>query len=162
MKLQNKIIATTAIVTGLTVGGSVLATDEAFNVTMSLITPIVITETQALSFANTSQGSAATVVTAPTDGTAAIFSATGAASTAVTGSVVEASITMTTGDGVGTTKQITVDTFATGGDMDGAGAATFDGTGNLSNLRIGATANVEAEDIAGAYSGTATFRLVYQ
>lgn len=160
MKL--KIMSTAALVIGVGFAGSASATDEVFNVTMSLVAPIVITETQALSFSNAGAGSASTVVTAPTDGTAAIFTATGEASTAVTGSVVEANITMTTGDGIGTTKQITVDTFTTGGDMDGAGAATFSAGGALSNLRVGASANVLAEDIAGAYSGTATFRLVYQ
>lgn len=162
MKMYSKILTTTMLVMGIGVGGNAVATDEAFNVSMSLIAPIVITETQALSFASAGAGSGSTVVTAATDGTAAIFTATGEASTAVTGSVVDANITMTTGDGVGTTKQITVDTFTTGGDMDGSGSATFDGSGDLTNLRIGATANVEAEDIAGSYSGTTTFRLVYQ
>lgn len=162
MKISNNVLSAAVVALGIGIAGSAKATDEVFNVTMSLVAPIVITETQALSFSNAGAGSASTVVTAPTDGTAAIFTATGEASTAVTGSVVEASIEMTTGDGVGTTKRITVDTFTTGGDMDVAGSATFDGAGDLTNLRIGATANVQAEDIAGAYTGTATFRLVYQ
>lgn len=143
--------------------GAVYAIDEPFNVTMTLYDAIVITETQALSFPNTTSGGALAVVVAPTDGTAAIFTATGQASTGATGSVVEASIDMqhSTWSVADPTKEITVDTWTTGGNLSGAGAMTFDGTGNITNLRVGGTANVSANDIAGAYTGTATFRLVY-
>jgi len=144
--------------------GLVYATDEPFNATMTLIAPIVITETQALSFADTVAGTGSSVVTAAADATAATFTATGEASTAVTGSVVEANITMqhsswTVPDA---TKEITVDTWTLGGDMNpGTGAATFSGGGALNDLRVGATATVGATDITGVYTGTATFRLVY-
>ena len=137
------------------------ATDEPFQASMQLLAPIVITETNALSFADTVSGQTLAVVTGAADASAAQFTATGEPSRAVTGSVVEASIEMTTGDGVGNTKRITVDSFTTGGDMSGAGAATFDGSGDLADLRVGGTANVESDDIAGNYAGTATFRLVY-
>ena len=142
----------------------VYAADEPFNATMSLIAPIVITETQALSFTNTVTGNALPVVTAAGDGTAATFTATGEASTGVTGSVVESNITMqhSTWSTSDATREITVDTFTLGGDMNaGTGVATFSAGGALSDLRVGATSNVEANDIAGAYAGTATFRLVY-
>ncbi len=137
------------------------ATDESFNIGITLIAPIVITETNALSFVETTAGSDQTVVTAPADGIAAQFTATGEASRAVTGSVVESSVTLTTGAGLTTPEQMTVDTFTTGGDMSGAGAATFSVGGALSDLRIGATANVLTEDVPGTYAGSATFRLVY-
>ncbi len=68
---------------------------------------------------------------------------------------------MTTGAGITTPEQILVNGFTTGGDLDGSGNATFDVTGNLSDLRIGGVANVESEDVAGQYTGTATFRIVY-
>jgi hypothetical protein len=138
------------------------ATDESFNIGITLIAPIVITETNALSFVETTAGSDQTVTTAPGDGIAATFTATGEANRAVTGSVVESSVVLTTGAGVTTAEQMTVDTFTTGGtDMSGAGAATFDGSGDLSDLRVGATANVLTEDVPGVYAGSATFRLVY-
>lgn len=162
MKLRQITKITAAATLALGLAQAANATDEAFQASMTLVAPIVITETQALSFADTIAGSTSDVATAAADASAAIFTATGEANRAVTGSVVEASIEMTTGDGVGTTKRITVDTFSTGGSMDAAGAATFDATGNLTDLRIGGTAHVQAEDIAGAYAGTATFRLVYQ
>lgn len=163
LKMSRKKLLAGAFVLGLTSIGLVYATDEPFNVTMTLYDPIVITETQALSFPNTTSGGAIGVTVAPTDATAAIFTATGQASTGVTGSIVEASIDMlhSTWTVADVTKEITVDTWTTGGNLSGAGAATFDGAGNLTNLRIGATANVSANDIAGAYTGTATFRLVY-
>jgi hypothetical protein len=137
------------------------ATDESFNIGITLIAPIVITETNALSFVETTAGSDQTVITAPGDGIAATFTATGEASRAVTGSVVESSVVLTTGAGVTTPEQMTIDTFTTGGDMSGAGATSFDGSGDLSDLRIGATANVLTEDVPGVYAGSATFRLVY-
>ena len=160
MKLSNK--ALIALSAAAIFSTSVQATDEGFSSSMTLLAPIVITETSALTFANAVSGSVSTITSAAASANAAQFTATGEASTAVTGSIVEASITMITGDGIGTTKQIVVDTFTTGGDMDGAGASTFSVGGALSDLRVGASANVLAEDIAGAYTGTATFRLVYQ
>ncbi len=151
-----------ALTLGLGIVGSAQATDEPFNASMKLIAPIIVSETKALSFVEAVAGTADTVITAAGDGEAAIFTATGEASRAVTGSVVESSITMTTGGG-GATEQITVDTFTTGGNLSALdGSAAFDGTGNLVDMRIGATANIDATDVAGDYTGSATFRLVYQ
>ena len=45
--------------------------------------------------------------------------------------------------------------------MSAAGAASFDVSGGLSDLRVGGTAKVESDDIPGDYTGSATFRLVY-
>ena len=149
-----------AILGGLTFAGTVMATDEPFNATMTLLAPIVITETQGLTFPTVAAGSTTPQTVAPAAAAAAIFTATGSASTGVTASVVESSIEMVTGDGVGTTKRITVDNFVLGGNVTG-GTGTFDGSGNLADMRVGATANPQSDDIAGAYSGTATFRLIY-
>ena len=158
-----KKIALVSATAGLSISmiNSASAADESFNASMTLLAPITITETNALSFANTESGQLVDVVTAALDSTAAQFTSTGEPSTAVTGSVVETSIVMITGTGDVTTKQITVDTWSFGGDMNGSGVATYDGSGDLSNLRVGATAHVEAEDIAGAYAGSATFRVTY-
>ena len=156
-------IALVSATAGLSLGliNSASAADESFNASMTLLAPITITETNALSFANTESGQLVDVTTAALDSTAAQFTSTGEPSTAVTGSVVETNINMTTGTGDDSTKQIVVDTWTFGGDMNGSGVATYDGSGDLSNLRVGATAHVEAEDIAGAYSGAATFRVTY-
>ena len=127
------------------------ATDESFDATITLLAPIVITETQALSFPDTIAGAITDVTVAPADGTAALFTATGEASASIARSIVEASIDMTDGS-----TNISVDTFVL------SGAVAFDGTGNINDFRIGATAHVEAADAAGAYTGSATFRVVYQ
>lgn len=161
-KILTKLLAIPAVLAaGLFLATPAKATDLGFNLGMTLLTPIAVVNSQGLTFPATTAGAPATVVVAPADATAAVFTATGEPSTPVTGSVVEASITMTTGTGLTTPEQMTVDTFTTGGDMNAAGAATFDGAGALNNLRIGASANVLAEDLPGVWSGTATFRLIY-
>lgn len=151
-----------ALITAALASTSALATDASFNATMQLLSAISVTNTQGLSFADTAAGGNINITTTPTDANAATFTATGEANTAVTGSITTANITMQTGGGGSADKEINVTWFAFGGDMDAAGAATFDGAGALNNLRVGGTAQVESDDIAGAYSGTGTFRLVYQ
>ncbi len=160
-KIHKSIASSTIVLAfaGLCIGSS-HATDEGFDVSMNLQSAITITETNALSFVDTTVGRDQTIVTAPDDALAAKFNASGNASTVVTGSVVETSITMITGGGTAE-EQIEVDNFATGGDMSDEGVATFTTAGNLNNLRIGGTANVLAGNIAGTYAGTATFRLIY-
>jgi hypothetical protein len=139
----------------LVVASSAFATDKSFNATMVLLTPIVINKTADLVFPATVSGAAADVTVATGDAGAAVFNATGEASTGFTKSVVEASIEMTTDNGVGSTKRITVDTFTL------AGPAAFDAGGAAAGLKVGGTAHVQAEDIAGSYSGAATYRIVY-
>ena len=139
------------------------AADETFQATLKLLTPISITEVQALDFGEAISGTNQTLTVGAADGSAAVFSAQGDSSKTATASVVETSITMTTGDGVGTTKQIVVDNFTLGGNgITGADQVDFiAGSGNVSDIRVGGTANVEADDIAGDYAGTATFRVIY-
>ena len=140
---------------------SAFANDETLNVGMTLYTPFSITENQGLTFADTTIGAKVKVTTTPADTSAAIFFATGEPNRTVIGSIVENRIFMTTGDGNRGRKRIRVNKFKTGGDMNATGIATFNNLGQLNNLRIGATAHVKANNIAGAYSGTATFRLLY-
>lgn len=163
MQINPSLCAVTILTPSLFFSTQLMAEDtETFLATMKLLAPIVITETQALSFADTVSGVNSTVVTAAADGAAATFTATGEPSRAVTGSVVEASIDMITNVGATAQEVIVVDTFTTGGDLDGTGSGTFNASGALNNLQIGATANVSSDDIPGDYQGTATFRLVYQ
>lgn len=163
MKL-NKLIQTTALSTVIaaTFGiASVQAADETFESTIRLIKPITISEVAGLRFPEQVAGTAQAVVVTPDDSGAAVFNATGEASKLVVASVVESSIEMTTDDGVGSAKRITVDNFELGGSVLPDGTGAFNGDGDLNNIRVGGTANIEADDIAGSYSGTATFRLVY-
>ena len=145
----------------MTLSSAALAEDASFTLGMQLLAPIELTLNNSLSFADTTSGQDTVISTAPDNANAVIFSATGEPNRAVTGSVVESSVLMTTGTGTTSDEQITVDSFQTGGTMDASGQATFDGSGQLDDLRIGASAHVESEDVPGAYSGNATFRLTY-
>ena len=91
------------------------------------------------------------------DAGAAAFDIGGEASTAIQASIVETDLDMVVG---GTT--ITVDTFTFGGSLAADGTATLDGTGNLTGANVGATAAVPANPDVGAYSGSLTFRVLYQ
>ena len=128
------------------------STDETFNASISLLAPISITEINALSFPDAVAGSNQSLTVLPTDAGAAEFNATGNANSNITVSVVEASINMSDGSG----NDILVDTFAV------TAPASFDGSGNANGMKVGATANIEAADPAGSYSGSATFRVIYQ
>jgi len=126
--------------------------------------PIVINELQALSFSAAIAGVPASIVTAPADANAAVFDATGDINLLLTASVVESSVFMDNG-GTGSSNTISIGSWTFGGsltDVGGSGTASFDALGVISNMRIGATAVVEADDNPGFYQGTATMRLVYQ
>lgn len=160
MKLRQITKIAAAATLALGVAQMVHATDEAFDATITLVAPIVITETKGLDFKDATFGSNSTVVTASADPEAAIFAVQGEANAQIAASVVETSIEMITGTGAATSERITVDSFSLGGDLIG-GVATLDGSGQLNDLRVGGSAHVEAEDIAGTYVGTATFRVTY-
>lgn len=161
MKISMNKILLGSILASSTLVSSVYAQDETFEASIKLVEAIAVTEVAALRFPEQIAGTAAAVVVAPADSGAAQFNSTGDASRNIVASVVETSIEMVTGDGVGSAKRITVDNFTTGGAVAADGSGAFDGTGALNNIRVGGTANMEADDIAGDYVGTATFRLVY-
>ena len=141
---------------------SAFADDASFNASIDLIEPITLSLDQDLSFAPQTAGQASDVVTAPSDSTAAVFSATGESDAVAQASVVESSIEMSTGTGASTAERITVDAWTYGGSLASNGSTAFDVSGNLSDMRVGATAHLEADDVSGSYAGSATFRLVYQ
>ncbi len=163
----------------------IYATDENFNITLSLVSRITITENSELSFPNSSQefyqsnmvdadetldesnngklnlgfkayaGSKQKITIHPGDAGAADFSATGFPNVCFTKSIVETSINLTTGDGTSSSKQVLVDTFTL------AGPSCFNSGGVVAGLKIGATAHISSDDQPGNYVGSATFRIVY-
>jgi len=138
----------------LAVSATASATDQTFNATLKLFKPIAITKVQDLLFPDTTlTGSAFTIVVLPAASGAASFTATGGKSRNITTSVVESSITMSASGVAGT---ITVDTFVL------SGPSAFDSSGNATGMKVGATAHVLAASEDGNYSGTATYRVVYQ
>lgn len=139
----------------------ILATLAAFPVCAA---PIAITEVQALSFTPALSGTSVNVVTMPTDSRAAIFDITGTVNVAVTASIVEASIEifLVGGSTNPAPNRIMVTNWTYGGAVAADGTAFMDGNGELNNVRVGATIQVNANDSPGDFLGTATFRLVYQ
>ena len=138
----------------LTISATVYATDQSFNATLKLFKPITISKVQDLLFPDTTlTGSAFTVVVATGDSGAATFNAQGGKNRNITRSVVESSINMSASGVVGT---IAVDTFVL------AGPTAFNASGDANGLKAGATAHILAASEDGDYSGTATFRVVYQ
>ncbi len=149
---------------GFSIHTSTFATDASFTITATLLENISLTNSQGLDFGNLTLVSSATpVVIAPTDPGAAKFSAQGTSNDAATGSVVEttATVACTTSASCGT-DTMTISNFTLGGDMDSTGSTNFGATGELNNLLIGGTLTVDPSNRYGNYSGTATFRLVYQ
>ncbi len=137
----------------LSVPTTIFATDENFDITMNLLASIAITETQALSFPDTAVVSVpGTVVVDSMDGTSARFDVTGSASENIAVSVGDVVIT----DG---STDIEINTW-TITDQTGAAITAFDGSGDRT-VHVGATANLEVEDAAGAYTGSATLTVVY-
>ena len=135
------------------------------NASASIVSPIAITNTSAMSFGNAAVStSPGTVVLAPagtrsatggvtlpgTTGTvtAAVFNVTGTPAYTYTISL-PASITVTRLLG---TETMTVDNFTS----TPSGTGTLSGTGTQ-ELRVGATLNVAGSQVAGTYESTAPF-----
>lgn len=140
------------------------AADATGNVSATIVAPIVVSETTAMSFASIAADSAGDTVTLTPAGSisatggstfsgtpaAGVFDATGAASTAVT-------ISFSTGDiltGLGT--PIPIGTFS----HNAGGSPAFSAGGALS-FNVGAALTIGAAQTAGAYTGTYTVTVDY-
>ena len=154
-----KITASVALGLGVVAGAN--AVDETFKAQLRILSPITITEDQLMDFGETPQGVANNIEATDLNNKYAAFTVNGDASKTATASVAQTSIEMLTGDGVGTTKRVTVDTFSVGvGGALGGDQLDFSG-GAVSDVRVYGTARQEAEDIAGLYTGDLTFQVVY-
>lgn len=163
MNLSNilKTTAIAAVVTTTSMTAFGAAVTEPFDVTLGLIEPLTVTEVNSLRFPEQESGVAQALTVTPIEAGAAQFNITGEPSRGVVVSIVESSIVMKIGAGGSSATEITVDDF----DFDGVnpidGSATLDGSGNLNNVRVGGTANIEVDDQSGSYRGVATFRVTY-
>ncbi|MDH5561499.1 MAG: hypothetical protein OEY59_11675, partial [Deltaproteobacteria bacterium] len=105
---KTKILFLAAI--GLLYSYNAFAVDEPFIASITILAPLAVVETAALNFPTSeSLATTQTVVVAPTDAGAATFNITGAATTGITASIVEASLSMING-----ASTIVVDTFTFG------------------------------------------------
>ena len=131
-----------------------MATDQSFSASLKLFQPITIAKVQDLSFPDTTiTGAAINLTVLPADSGAASFTAQGGKNRNITKSVVESTINMSATGVVG---NIAVDTFVL------SGPTAFDATGNITGIKVGATAHILTSSLDGNYTGTATLRVVYQ
>lgn len=131
------------------------AASTSANSLITIIKQISILKVSDLQFAQKVQGGAAETV-APADAAAAEFTVNGEANTPFTINL-PGSISMITGDGVGVTKNITVDTFA----HNLGGSPSLDADGEVT-LKVGAThAAILSNQVPGSYSGSFTVEVVY-
>ena len=136
---------------------NVYAADESFQASIRILTALSITEQSALSFPDTeASASAQNVVIAPTGTGAAVFNIAGEASRPVTASIVQSNLQITNGS-----TTVTIGSFTFGGGLSSSGTGTLNGSGQLTGAGVGATAAIPANPQAGVYSGSLTFRVVY-
>jgi hypothetical protein len=157
MKKTKKLISTMILMmAGLIFSITGYATDESFQVSIRILTALSISENQALSFPDTTAtASIQTVTVAPTDGTAASFDIAGDSNLAITASISETSVGLTNGS-----TTITIDTFTFGGSCNADGTGTLS-SGSLAGCKVGASASIPANPTSGSYTGTLTFRVLY-
>lgn len=161
--LARRLILPAAVAATLLMTTLAYAVDEPFQATMQLNGPITITETAAMAFPATAQPAVGSinVVLAPADAGAAVFDITADASSTLTASV--ADITMTNGvDLINVGTWTYSGSYGTVDNADSTATLTLDGVPTTLTLNVGATAVVDSTDSAGAYSGTATLTVVYQ
>lgn len=124
---------------------------------------VAITEISGIVFPSVvPKATSQTIILNPSDSGAAFFQATGNALAGVILEVIPKDIILRA---QGSTK-ITVEQFSFGGSItptgDGLGYGTFDSTGNLTNIRIGAQAIIPANPKFGAYTGDASLRIIHE
>ena len=163
---SNKLVKIAAAVALGLGAGAVCAsnTDTAdFQALLTLVTPLSINQVQDLSFGEAYSGSAQSLVVDPTDGGAAIFSAIGDVTKTATISMSNDTIVMKKGAGGTANTEVSVSSFLFGGSgVSGDDILDFDlHESNITDIRVGATATVEAGDEAGSYLGSATVSVIY-
>ena len=171
MVIKMKTLAKTLL--ALTVAAtsfSSLAADKEFDSTIRLLAPIHIEAGDGaqngtnLSFEDTLAGTEQTVVTLPSDDRAAIFSATGTPGEELVVEVVESTIQMRLG-GVGVAEDEIVDVhsfnIASDNPTFSGNQLKLDAQGESDFIRVGASADIDANDKPGDYIGQATMRITY-
>ena len=163
---SNKLVKIAAAVALGLGAGAVCAnnTDTAdFQALLTLITPLSIDQVQDLNFGNAFSGTADDLIVLPDAGGAAIFSATGDVTKTATISMANGTIVMKKGAGGTANTEVSVSSFTFGGlGVSGTNQLDFVADGSsITDIRVGATASIEAGDEAGSYVGTATVSVVY-
>lgn len=122
--------------------------------------PLTIITVKDLEFQAAIAGIAQTITTPANSVYAATFSVTGDANQPITVSVQERRIRMANQDFP--SDRIRVRDWTFGGAISSNGTGVLDNNGQLSNIRLGASARVRRNLRPGHYSGSGTIRVVYQ
>lgn len=136
--------------------------NTSFNISATLQQTISLSKIRDLSFPAQTSGTAATYTVAPTDATSAAFSATGTPlqTAQLSFGAPTATLTCTSGaclsSGVNT---ITVNAFQCGATTC---EYTFNTTGGITNMSIGASESIVAANQSGTYTGTQNITLAYK
>lgn len=168
-RVLNAALASVVVLAGAGVVGNAYAADGTGTATATVVTPIAIAASSPnLRFGSFSTSAAGQTVAIATGGgrtlTGALGSGTafGAASFAVTGDstltyaiTLPGTSTISTGDGVGTAKNMTVSSFVSS--PSGTGVLTA----GAQTLLVGATITTVASQLAGAYTGTFVVTVAY-
>ncbi len=126
--------------------------DISLDIKFTLIAGVSMSEISSLSFAQTIAGTDQTITITTSDVGAAEFSLTGEPRAPFSVSIVENSINLTDGF----SNNLTIDNFTVS-----PTSATYNNSGIYSSVKIGATVHILSSNPAGAYSGNATLRIVY-
>lgn len=165
MKLAMNILIASSVCAALLPTSSFAANPNgttSFNISTELQQGIVLTKKRDLTFPEQSTGTTANYVVAPSDPTSADFSAAGTPNTDAELSFTSATTTLTCVSGAcltGGTNTLTVDTFT----CDASACAyTFNGTGDIPDMLLGATEHVANTNLSGTYTGTQNISLNYK
>lgn len=171
-RVLNAALASVVVLAGAGVVGNAYAADGTGTASATVVTPIAIAASSPnLRFGSFSTTAAGQTVAIATNGTRTLTGALGvgtgqnafgAASFAVTGDstltyaiTLPGTSTISTGDGIGTTKNMTVSSFAS----NPSGTGTL--TAGAQTLLVGATITTVASQLAGAYTGTFVVTVAY-
>lgn len=142
------------------------AADTPFGANLNVVASIRLTKQSDLNFGDVIRpmtGSSYSTIS-PRDPGAAVFKASGEAMRPVRAYVTTPSITLVNTENAN--QVVKVSQFRVGGalteDATGKGSGSFDSTGRLYNIRVGARAHITADTKIGTYAGQAVLRLVYQ
>jgi hypothetical protein len=127
------------------------ATDQPFTIGIRLLKPITTTLVQPLNFPDAEAGVGQNLVVKTTSDNAATFAITANKNSFINSTILESSVTLSS---TSTPSTITIDGFRVT-----APSATNDQGKAI--IKVGGTAHVDAKDLNGDYSGSATLRVVY-
>lgn len=157
LKSINRIIVSILTTSALLTPAVSQATDMQFNIGISVVTGLIVNSTKNLVFPDTMiTGATQTLTVAPEDAGAAEFFAQGQKNKKIAASVLLSTVTLSA---PGSSTNITVDIFTISGPSRLSNPSG--GAPGTATFNVGARAVITPSTEDGDYTGTNTFRLVY-